>query len=236
MLNRYLRYSKVWLLFIIMMLLTRTVYASSGGISLSQTRVIFNEGEKSVPLTIKNTGNINYLIQSRVLTSLRDNEPSGFVITPPLFTLNAESHQALRLISDKVNLPSNKESLFYVSVIGIPAQKKEEQEMAKLSMGLAFNIKLFYRPLGLIAPDEKIFCSLLYSKKNNETEIINPTPYFLTIGELKINNQKIELSFEQSMISPFSQSQIPTSFSEGKVEWKIITDSGGLSSECHNDI
>nr|WP_282561358.1 molecular chaperone [Providencia rettgeri] len=218
------------------MLLTQTVYANSGGISLSQTRVIFNEGKKSVPLTVKNTSEINYLIQSRVLTSLKETISSDFIITPPLFTLKSESQQALRIIADNLNLPTKQESLFYISVIGIPAQKKEEQDVTKLSMGIAFSIKLFYRPLGLTAPNEKIYCSLLFNKKNNETEIVNPTPYYLTIGELKMNNQKIDLSYDESMISPFGHLKIPEDFLGKTAGWKIITDAGGLSPECHHRI
>ncbi len=96
--------------------------AGSGGISLGQTRVIFSSADKAQTLTVSNSGQQAYLVQARVQNGLDDTTPAPFIVTPPLFSLQGDSRQLLRLLPQGATLPTDQESLFYLSISAIPAQ------------------------------------------------------------------------------------------------------------------
>lgn len=96
------------------------------GVSLGTTRVIFPIDKEQVILPISTSLDEDaYLIQSWV-----ENKDGGkseqFMITPPLFMMQGKKENNL-LILDKKNtqLPTDRESLFWVNVKSIPASDKK---------------------------------------------------------------------------------------------------------------
>lgn len=206
--------------------------AVDGGISLNQTRVVFLSTDKAQTLTVKNTGQQGYLIQSRVQHMSGSTLPVPFIVTPPLFTLQPDSRQLLRILPQGGTLPTDRESVFTLSVLAIPAQRTEGMTTAKVSMGMRFGLKLFYRPAGLKDNVEAIQCRLGFSGHSGGVLIENPTPYFQTFGKLTINGSVVNLEVQSSMLAPFSAQHYPASGRVTKVEWQTLTDYGGLSTPC----
>ncbi|HHQ4306969.1 TPA: fimbrial biogenesis chaperone [Serratia fonticola] len=226
-------------LFIVLLLLGPICSAfatANGGVSLNQTRVIFAAGDKAQTITVKNIGSQNYLIQSRIQRERQDQGPAPFIVTPPLFPLGPQSKQLLRILKQDETLPADRESLFYLTVLAIPAQKESVSADARLSMGFQFMIKLLYRPQGLKLSAQEASCRLQFSRTANGVRVENPTPYFLTFGSLAFGLDEIDLNTQPSMIAPMSVETYPITRPVGRVQWQTLTDFGGLSPACQQTV
>ncbi len=205
--------------------------ATSGGISLGQTRVIFSSTDKAQTLTISNSGKQAYLIQTRVQKELNDAASAPFIVTPPLFSLQGNSRQILRLLPQSTSLPMDRESLFYISVSAIPAQSGPVTPNDRLSVGVRFVIKLFYRPQGL--PADSSSCYLRFRREPHVIRVVNPSGYFQTIGMLTFDQRPRELGQETSMVPPHGSITLPVDRAVNRVNWQTLNDYGGLSGVCH---
>lgn len=205
--------------------------ATSGGVSLGQTRVIFSSADKAQTLTISNSGKQAYLIQTRVQKGLNDPASAPFIVTPPLFSLQGNSRQILRLLPQSFSLPVDRESLFYISVSAIPALSGPVTPTDRLSVGVRFVIKLFYRPQGL--PADSAACFLMFRREPHVVRVINPSGYFQTIGMLSFDERRRESGQETSMVPPYSSITLPVDRAVNRVDWRTLNDYGGLSAVCH---
>ncbi|MFV8847071.1 molecular chaperone [Serratia fonticola] len=222
-------YSSIALL---LLLFTGPMAIADGGISLNQTRVVFSAADRAQTITVNNSGTQKFLIQSRIQRALDDQAPTPFIVTPPLFQLGPERKQLLRLLKQDQALPTDRESLFYLTVLAIPAQEQTALAEAHLSMGFRFAIKLFYRPEGLNIAPKDASCQLRLTPTAAGVRIDNPTPYFLTFASLKFDGQLIDLDTQSAMIAPMSAQTYPGNPSARQAVWQTITDFGGLSAPC----
>lgn len=209
---------------------------TDGGVSLGQTRMIFLSTDKAQALEVKNTDRRAYLIQSRVQIAPDDATAAPLVVTPPLFTLQPQSSQLLRIVAQDNTLPADRESVFYLSVLAIPAQAGKNTASAQVSMGMRFTIKLFYRPASLKANAETTACRLRFTPASAGIQVENPTPYFQTFGQLKLNGTPVNLDAQPSMLAPFGSQNYPTHAASVQAEWQTITDYGGLSGPCQQSV
>ncbi|CAK9887097.1 MAG: putative fimbrial chaperone LpfB (plasmid) [Candidatus Erwinia impunctatus] len=205
--------------------------ATGGGISLGQTRVIFSSADKAQTLTVSNSGKRAYLIQTRVQKELNDTGSAPFIVTPPLFSLQGNSRQMLRLLPQNIALPADRESLFYITVSAIPAQSDPITSSDRLSVGVRFIIKLFYRPQGL--PRDLTSCSLMFRREPHVVRVVNPSAYHQTVGMLSFDERHVESGQETSVIPPYGSTSLPVEGTVNQVDWRTLNDYGGLSDVCH---
>ncbi|MEX9822040.1 fimbrial biogenesis chaperone [Providencia vermicola] len=209
--------------------------AQSGGISLGQTRVIFSPEDKSQSISVINSSIRSYLVQSRVQTEPNTMTVAPFIVTPPLFTLKGDSRQILRILPQNNLFPTDRESLFYLSISAIPALDGPVVEQDRLSVGLRFVLKLFYRPAGLTLLPEEAPCQLTFKRVIQGVQINNPTPYYQTLATLTSNGRALEIDRKLSMVAPRSSQTLPVEISH-QVSWQTVTDYGGLSVLCHQSL
>ncbi|VXC35946.1 molecular chaperone [Pseudomonas sp. 8O] len=207
----------------------------AGGISLGQTRLIFPATEHAQSLSIKNTGSARYLVQSRVQKGIDDPSAAPFMVTPPLLLLPGKSQQLLRVLYQGAELPEDREAVFYLAITAVPAQTAEtfnDRKNTKLSLGIRFMTKLFYRPAGLTPSHADAICRLQFQHTKQTLHAHNPTPYYITLGTLNFAGKALDLAAREPMLAPYASADFPTSTSTGQVQWQAITDHGGLSSPC----
>ena len=146
---------------------------SFAGVIIGGTRVIYSEGNKNVSINVENPDKIPYLIQSWI-DDVNENKQSKFTITPPLFRLNPDKANTLRIFLTEGNLPSDKESLFWLNIKTIPATEKTENS---LQIAFKTQMKLIYRPENLKKVNfEEEQKKLIWSKVGNKISVNNPTP------------------------------------------------------------
>ena len=116
------------------------------GVVVGGTRLIYDGGKKESALNISNPDAMPYLIQSWVDAQEGDSAKAPFIITPPLFRLDGGQNNLLRVVRAGGNLPTDRESLYWLNVKAIPSVEKKENT---LQIAIKTRIKLIYRPQGL---------------------------------------------------------------------------------------
>ncbi|END9508200.1 molecular chaperone [Escherichia coli] len=214
--------------FAILFLLAGWVNQSlAGGILLERTRVVYDGSKKEAALPVTNRSDkLPYLLQSWV-ENIYDSSRGPFIITPPLFRLDAGDNSSLRIIKTDGNLPRDKESLFYINVRAIPAvDKKETQDKNLLTLVFKTRIKLFYRPSEIDGRPSDAYKGLKFSRKNNQLEIYNPSAYYVVFSGLAVG--KADFTDKIEFIAPGEHKQLPLPLvSENIVKWAAINDYGG---------
>jgi P pilus assembly chaperone PapD len=199
------------------------------GVVVGATRVIYNGGQREASLNINNPEQKTpYLIQSWVENTPKgDRAKSPFLVTPPLFRLDAGQENILRIVRTGGQLPEDQESVFWLNVVSIPAS--EESDKNQLQITVKTQIKLFYRPEGLsdrLAAEA--YKALEFKRIGNQLQAHNPTPYHVSFYALKYGEQGIESA---KMIAPNSTQRwtLPEASRAGSVSWQAITDYGGIT-------
>ncbi|EOU6518211.1 S/F1C fimbrial biogenesis chaperone SfaE/FocC [Escherichia coli] len=203
---------------------------SYAGVALGATRVIYPEGQKQVQLAVTNNDDkSSYLIQSWI-ENAEGKKDARFVITPPLFSMQGKKENTLRII-DATNgqMPEDRESLFWVNVKAIPAMDKAKTGENYLQFAIVSRIKLLYRPQGLVIPSEQAPGKLEFTRENGGLTLFNPTPYYLTVTDLKAGNK----SLENTMVPPQGKVtvNIPGGYTGGDITYKTINDYGALTEQ-----
>jgi len=210
------------------------------GIFLDSTRIILNaENNKSganVQVNSARTSDTPYLIKVQITQDINGLDTEvPFIITPNLFRLDPGNSNQIRILPKQYTFPEDRESIFYFRAIALPAQNNKEAEDISLlggSLQLASGnvIKLFYRPAGLVFPKDKATEKLTFSATLNGVKVTNPTPYFITLTSLKINGQSVNIRTKpgSNMIPPLSDAVFTSASRQGKVQWQIINDYGGM--------
>lgn len=168
-------------------------HIAAAAISLSGTRVIYPQGKKEIALEIKNHGSQPVLTQNWIDDGNSEASPdklnTPFVITPPIARINPEQGQSLRITAVENTLPRDRESVFWINVLEIPAVNKTA--VNKLQMAFRTRIKLFYRPEGLAGTPEKAAQQLSWRKVSaTQLEAINNTPWSVSLAGVASGNWK----------------------------------------------
>ncbi|GAA0349587.1 molecular chaperone [Morganella psychrotolerans] len=165
---------------------------SYAGFGLETTRLVYHEKNNSEGVVAFNTDkNRNYLLQSWVEDKAGKVSPD-FVSTPPLLKLRAEQKNTLQ-VTKVVNLPSDRESLYWLNVKFVAPSSEGKENVLRYSM--TNRIKIIYRPESLDNKDIETYVDkLTWSVSGNTLTVKNPTPYYVNVSKLVINNQEIKLS------------------------------------------
>lgn len=209
-------------------------------ISLDRTRVIINESDNIVNVTINNDNKqLPYLAQAW----LEDNKMSKLTkgpiaLTPPVQRVEPGERSLITLTTTAFakQLPTDRESVFYFILREIPPKSKKDNVM---QIALQTKIKLFYRPKSIENVADRDWhndIKLVYQGKGYR--IINPTPLHFTVIGLAGSQNEIKTSkFDSIMIEPKSESyveskQYPTPY------LSFINDYGGrpvMQFNCSTD-
>lgn len=222
-----------------------SVSRAEGGLSLSQTRVVFEGKAKSTKVTLSNQSDRVYLINSRVLPTPDATGQTGelmpFMVTPPLFRLEKESRNTVLIAkNDTSKLPTDRESVFYLSFLAIPAVSNPVREATtdtdegttttQVSLGIRTVIKLFYRPSGLAMPATAAPGKLTFAQHGTQLVVKNPTPYYVTLAQLTLDGSGGNVREQGAMIAPFSEKTYTVKGDiASRIEWSVITEFGGVS-------
>ncbi len=202
------------------------IFSSSvqAGVIIGGTRVIYPENDKNVSLTVENPDESPYLIQSWI-ENAENNEQSAFAITPPLFRLNSEQANTLRILLTENTLPQDKESLFWLNIKSIPASERIDNT---LQIAFKTQIKLIYRPSSIkdFKLDEERK-KLTWSIKGDQLTVKNPTPFYMNFQRIYFENKPLE---DVSYAAPFSSQSftVDNAASHGTVKWEVINDYGSV--------
>jgi P pilus assembly chaperone PapD len=210
---------------------------ANAGITLGGTRVVLQAPAKEASILVKNQAPQDIMIQSWMETeSGAGNQDVPFAITPALSRLGANKQQTLRILFQGQGLPTDRESVFRLSVQEIPQKSKSGNS---LQIALRQRIKLFYRPADLPgtaqeAPKE-LKWRLIQQGSKPVLEVTNNAAFHVSFATVKLQNGNKSYAVDADMVAPKSSRQFGikelsagTSSSGMKVEFQNVNDYGGL--------
>ncbi len=107
--------------------------------------------------------------------------------------LNPANENLLRIMYIGAPLAKDRETLFFTSVRAVPSTTKRE-EGNTLKIATQSVIKLFWRPKGLAYPLGEAPAKLRCTSSADMVTVSNPTPYFITLTDLKIGGKVVKKS------------------------------------------
>ncbi|EKK5375581.1 fimbrial biogenesis chaperone [Morganella morganii] len=196
------------------------------GVVVGGTRFIYPQDKKMITIPVDNTDKKTaYLIQGWIEKEDGITKSKNFILTPVLFRLDAGKKGILRVMLKQAAFPDDRESLLWLNVRGIP--ETEERRENKLQVVINSKFKFFYRPQGITEPD---YNNLRYERSGNKINIINDTPFHITVRDVTVNNKEHTVS---DMIVPFESLTVPVTaiHNKDKITISYISDFGGIISK-----
>jgi P pilus assembly chaperone PapD len=200
--------------------------AAQAGVIIGGTRLIYDGAKKESSLSVNNPDKVPYLIQSWVDVTDGGAEKAPFMITPPLFRLEGGQQNILRVIRAGGNLASDRESLYWINIKSIPSSQKKEGQNT-LQVAVKARLKLIFRPQGLKGVPEEVAQNLKWQRVGNQLQVTNPTPFYMNFQEVTVAGKGVA---NATYVAPMSTASfaLPAGVTGGSVNWKIISDYGGV--------
>ena len=177
---------------------------ASAGITLGGTRIIYPQKLKETSIMVKNDGDKDIMVQSWV-----DPDASSpdldvpFALTPALSRLGAKKQQSLRVFYSGQGLPSDKESVFWLSVQEIPQMSEQENT---LQIAVRQRIKIFYRPTGLSGTQDESVHQLKWKMISEDGKLwllaSNPSQYHISFGAVFLKVAGKSYDVQSKMLAP----------------------------------
>ncbi|HAW5998585.1 TPA: fimbria/pilus periplasmic chaperone [Escherichia coli] len=143
------------------------------------------------------------------------------------FSMQGKKENTLRIINaTNHQLPGDRESLFWVNVKAIPAMEKDQKNENTLQLAIISRIKMFYRPTNLAMAPEEAPAMLRFRRSGSKLTLINPTPYFITVTNMKAGNSNLP----NTMVPPKGEVSVDIPHAAtGDISFQTINDYGALT-------
>lgn len=116
--------------------------------------------------------------------------------------------------------------MFWVNVKAIPAMEKDQKNENTLQLAIISRIKMFYRPTHLAMAPEEAPAMLRFRRSGSILTLINPTPYFITVTNMKAGNSNLP----NTMVPPKGEVSVDIPHAvTGDISFQTINDYGALT-------
>ncbi|CFR07174.1 putative pili chaperone protein [Yersinia frederiksenii] len=226
---------KAFTLFSGLFLILLTGYSVQASVVISGTRVIYPENQKEVTVKVTNMGSGPVVLQSWIDNGDVNARPETlkvpFVLTPPINRVEPNKSQTLRISYTGTTLPKDRESVFWLNVLEIPAKADANSKQNYLQMAYRSRIKLFFRPQGLIGNPNDAAKSLVWTKVSGGLKATNSTPFHISLVTVGVNIGGKPSRIEGQMISPNDSMTfaLPDNSSVSTVDIEFINDYGAVN-------
>lgn len=114
----------------------------------------------------------------------------------------------------------------WVNVKAIPAMEKDQKNENTLQLAIISRIKMFYRPTHLAMAPEEAPAMLRFRRSGSKLTLINPTPYFITVTNMKAGNSNLP----NTMVPPKGEVSVDIPHAvTGDISFQTINDYGALT-------
>ncbi|MFL9961096.1 fimbria/pilus periplasmic chaperone [Paraburkholderia sediminicola] len=225
------------------------IASSHAAVLIYGTRVIYNEASRETLVRLSNEGAVPLLIQAWLDTG--EDKPIAeqqvpFVITPPVFRMNAHQGQMLRISYTGEALPGDKESVFWLNVLEIPPKSAAIGKTNTLQIAVRNRIKLFFRPTALADGPKDLVRQLQWQVtgegEHTSVTVKNPTPFFASFLEAYVTVDGTSYELATDMVGPGERATFPLlkptrlSGQAKDVQFKLIDDIGAaIAGTAHLD-
>ncbi|MCL1028987.1 fimbrial biogenesis chaperone [Serratia silvae] len=217
-----------------------TINPVNAAISIDRTRVIIIGDEKSAQINVTNhSKKAPYLAQSWLENENGEKITAPLTVLPPLQRVEKDSTVQVNImpLPSAAQLPQDRESLFFYNLQEIPP-KSDKSNVIQLA--LRIKIKAFYRPAGLKKIAEENWQEKLQlSAGNNVLKLTNPTPFYIVIPRITIDNKPVTIEDDATTLKPGKEVIIQRVNAQNKsIKIQYINDYGAytpLLYKCDKD-
>ncbi|SQN97391.1 fimbria/pilus periplasmic chaperone [Escherichia coli] len=189
-------------------------------LAMSSAAVSAAEGDESVTTTV-NGGVIHFKGEVVNAACAIDSESMNQTVE-----LGQVRSSRLAKAGDLSSAVGDRESLFWVNVKAIPAMEKDQKNENTLQLAIISRIKMFYRPTNLAMAPEEAPAMLRFRRSGSKLTLINPTPYFITVTNMKAGNSNLP----NTMVPPKGEVSVDiTHAATGDISFQTINDYGALT-------
>lgn len=197
-------------------LLALSTLPAQGALTVDRSRLVYNEGEPSVSLSVTNRNERDPYLAQGWLENEKEEKISGpLMVLPPVQRVEAGAKTRVRIqaLADISKLPKDRESVFYFNLREIPPKSDKPNT---LTLAMQTRLKVFYRPQGLkvdpmidTVPGTE---TLTLEKSGDRYTINNPTPYHFSFVEVRpsLTGRGLE-NVEPMMVAPKSRAVLNVS-------------------------
>lgn len=216
------------------------VGSAHASVQIMGTRVIYPADEHEVTVNVLNNGSSPRLLQAWADKGDPKTAPekadAPFLITPPMSRVEPGKAQALRLMFTGGEVPSDRESVFWLNVLEVPPRPKEGDLENYLQFAVRTRIKIFYRPKGLMGDPMDAVAQLTWRlvRKGSDLslECANPTAYNVSFADVQLKGVKVKQTVSGGGMCPAKGRELFAVTGEGatsgKLAYKAINDFGGF--------
>lgn len=177
------------------------------------SRIVYNLNNKEQSLQVYNLNEYPVLVQLWIDDRDEDSLPdkatdSPIIPLPAIFKLKEKESKSIRLIKTKDSFLDNKEILYWLTIYEVPPLPKDvkySDDTSVLMLTVRTKIKVFLRPAELFKEASEVINKLNFTWENNTLTLINSSPFYITVSELRIPKSSNGDSIYNGMLEPFSQ-------------------------------
>jgi len=213
---------------------------SEASVIVSGTRVIYPADMRDISVNLTNNGETPSLVQVWIDRGDPDSTPDDadvpFFTTPPVMRIDAGQGQAIRIASLGAAGPLDRESVFWLNVLAVPASDASAASGNHLQLAYRTRIKLFYRPAGLTGSPEEAPAALRWGIEPGQADVLdvdNDSAYSVSLARIRVSRDgRVVASAEGRLVPAHGHQRFvlaPTSNAGGRgdrVEFSWINDYG----------
>ncbi|UAN54650.1 molecular chaperone (plasmid) [Serratia sp. JSRIV002] len=187
------------------------------GIMASATRVLFLEGDTEKSLMLSNTNGYPIVAQTWVdngdVNAAPERSHAPFVTLPSVFVLRPSVMKGLRILFIGANLPTDRESVYWLNLYEIPPTQQDMPPMtSRITLSMNTQMKIFYRPKTLKGGVERAAKGVSFSLvEESPNEYLlrcnNRSAFYLSFANISIQIDGLDYAVRQEndmMIAPLS--------------------------------
>ncbi|WP_269790120.1 molecular chaperone [Stenotrophomonas sp. Iso1] len=220
---------------LVMMLALLPCVDAVAGVVINGTRVIYPAQAREVTVQVTNDGQAPSLVQAWIDNGdpeqTPENSDAPFVLTPPIARVEPGRSQALRLIFSGADLPTDRESLFWLNVLDVPPTPEQagDEDQNFLQVAFRSRLKVFYRPKDLQGQANEAPAALRWSRTGERLRVENPTGFHVTLVEVHAVSGSTEKMIDDKgkMVLPRQSLEFTVPASTDAVRFSSINDYGG---------
>ncbi len=216
--------------------------SAHASVTIGATRVVYPLDQREVTVKLNNDSSHPALVQVWMDSGNADTKPADsktpFVITPPIFRMDAGKSQTLRVMYGGEALPQDRESVFWLNVLDVPPKAEVKADVNTLQLAYRTRIKMFVRPAKLSGKPEDSPRMLKWKVVparqggGDALSITNPSAYHVSFSEIGVTSNGRTFKNETGgMVPPRGDAVIPvpkmSDVHGGKVHYIAISDYGG---------
>jgi len=182
--------------FLLLSGVTALLSGAASAVTLQGTRVIYDGSQPQVSVQVGNDTALPVLLQvwadAGDASLLPEQASTPFMVDPPLQRLAPGGSKALllRRVTSK-GLPADRESVYWLNVLEIPASQEDAEERFQVNVHSRF--KLLYRPPGLPGSPDEAPALLRWTWQGSGTDrqlrVDNPTPWTVNLLAVSVAGQ-----------------------------------------------